>query len=83
MQKPCKRCMLKDLTDDDHFKNIYDYIAALSEDVKVSGEEYRRRLDICMTCGHLVNGMCNLCGCFVEVRASKTVNHCAKSHLIW
>lgn len=83
MQNLCKRCLLKDLTDDDYFKSVYDYIAGLSEDVKVSDEVYRRRLDICMTCGHLVNGMCDLCGCFVEVRASKIANHCAENHLIW
>ncbi|MFQ7747018.1 MAG: DUF6171 family protein [Eubacteriales bacterium] len=31
----------------------------------------------------LRNGMCALCGCFVEVRAAKKRQHCAQSEKIW
>ena len=40
-------------------------------DVKFnSEEEYRRRLDCCRRCEQLSQGLCRLCGCFVEARAA-------------
>ena len=83
MSSQCKRCLLRDLTDDDYFQNVYEYIAGLREDVKTPEEVYGRRLDLCRKCEHLVNGMCALCGCFVEVRAAKQQNYCAKDRSIW
>ena len=44
---------------------------------------YKDRLQKCTSCDHLVNGMCALCGCFVEVRAAKVRQHCAKNAEIW
>ena len=44
---------------------------------------YAHRLELCKACGHLVNGMCELCGCFVEVRAAKINQHCAETAQRW
>ncbi len=79
----CKRCLLKDLAKDEYFATVYDYIQSLDDSQKTSDEEYERRLALCRDCSHLVNAMCELCGCFVEVRAVKKLSHCAQSDKIW
>ena len=33
-------------------------------------ELYRQRLDACMSCDHLISGVCMKCGCYVEFRAA-------------
>ncbi|WP_099205542.1 DUF6171 family protein [Scatolibacter rhodanostii] len=81
--KFCRRCLLKDISSDEYFNTIYEYIENLDASQKVSSNEYEKRLDSCRSCDHLVNGMCELCGCFVEVRAIKRQSHCAQSSEIW
>lgn len=65
----CKKCLIKDMPQDAYFKNLYDYIDHLDEDIKTETKEYERRLSICKECDNLLSGMCRLCGCFVELRA--------------
>ncbi len=79
----CKRCLLKDLDRDEYFRSIYDYIENLPPELKATQDVYEQRLQICRGCDHLVNGMCDLCGCFVEVRAAKQIQHCAESRDKW
>jgi len=78
----CKRCLLREL-DETYFQSIYEYIAHLPKELKADDEEYARRLEKCKACRHLQNGMCALCGCFVEVRAAKKNRHCAESPQAW
>lgn len=78
----CRRCLLKEL-DGAYFQSIYDYIAHLPENQKTDKQEYRLRLEKCKACDSLQNGMCALCGCFVEVRAAKKQMHCPRSKEIW
>ncbi len=82
-QPTCKRCLLNDLDDKRLYNNILEYISALPGDEKVSPEEYAIRLDACKACDNLVNGLCALCGCFIEIRAALIKNHCAKSEGFW
>jgi hypothetical protein len=79
----CRRCLLKDMTDSEYYESVYAYIESLTEDVKTPEDEYQRRIDLCSACAHLVNAMCDQCGCFVEVRAAKRNNSCAMSREIW
>lgn len=79
----CKRCLLKDMSEDDFFESIYAYIERLPEEQKAEKSVYEARLSRCTACDALQNGMCALCGCFVEVRAAKKHMHCAKSAEIW
>lgn len=81
--RTCRRCLLKDMTDHEYYKSVYDYIHNLPEEMKIDSKTYKRRLEICRNCDSLLNGMCRLCGCFVEVRAIKKINHCAKSQKNW
>ena len=82
-EEECRRCLQKDMTDQTYHRNIKEYIDYLSEDMKVDPETYRRRLQYCENCGCLVNGMCRLCGCFVEIRAVRMGQHCAKTKENW
>lgn len=72
----CRRCLLSEIDRDGVYKTVLEYIASLDETVKCGREEYEARLEICRACDHLTNGMCALCGCFVEVRAVKRVQNC-------
>lgn len=82
-ERICRKCLLKDMTDSEYYKSVYEYIENLPEDMKTDGEVYEKRLAWCKSCRHLMNGMCRLCGCFVEIRASKRGNHCAESEKVW
>jgi hypothetical protein len=83
MEVTCRRCLLKDLTDGEYFSSVYEYIESLDMEIRTSQKEYQCRLTACEQCSHLVNGMCELCGCFVEVRAAKKGSHCAGNVRMW
>lgn len=83
MENVCKRCLLKDMSDTDYFRTIYEYIENLPAEQKAGDALYAKRLQKCRECDHLTNGMCALCGCFVEVRAAKKRMHCAKNASVW
>ena len=82
-ERICKRCLLKEMTDTDYFKSVYEYIQNIPAEQKAAEALYQARLLKCKSCEHLTNGMCALCGCFVEVRAAKKLQHCAKNAEIW
>ncbi len=79
----CRRCLLKELSDAEYFSSIYEYIENIPPEQKTPESEYRERLEKCKACDQLVNGMCALCGCFVEVRAARKIRHCARSAETW
>ena len=45
--------------------------------------EYERRLSICKECDRLLDGMCTVCGCYVEMRAAVTTNCCPAVRAKW
>ncbi len=79
----CKRCLLRDMDDAAFFASVQAYVDRIPQEQKVPETLYRERLAQCGKCDHLVNGMCALCGCFVEVRAARKNQHCAKEIEIW
>lgn len=79
----CKKCLLKDMPEDAYFKNLYAYIAGLDEDIKVDTKEYERRLALCKECDNLLDGMCRMCGCYVELRAVVAKNYCPNIEKKW
>jgi len=74
----CRRCLLREGQGEELYRSVMEYVAAISPEERTADEEYNRRLDFCKACDHLTNGMCALCGCFVEVRAAKSNQCCAK-----
>ena len=79
----CKRCLLNEMQDQDFAKSIYDYIGSLSDEIKTPDEIYQKRLNLCRECDNLINGMCKLCGCFIEVRAAKKTQYCPLTASKW
>lgn len=81
--KTCKRCLLLQYPNAEYFKNLYDYIENLDDDIKADENEYNRRLDICIQCPDYLQGMCRICGCFVELRAAIAENECPNVNNRW
>lgn len=84
MNKPfCKRCLFESIDREGVYASIRELIAALPEERRVTEEEYRRRLGICMECEFLGEGTCGKCGCFVELRAAKADMDCPHEKHFW
>lgn len=79
----CRKCLLKDMPEATYFSNLYNYIDRLDEDIKADKEEYNRRLNLCKECDNLLNGMCRICGCYVELRAVIEKNSCPNMEKRW
>ena len=62
----CKKCLLREMSEADTYKTMYEYIANLNPDDKTPDQEYETRLSQCKTCDHLLSGMCRICGCYVD-----------------
>lgn len=61
---------------DEYFKTLQELVNSIPEDVKTPDELYEARLKECLECERLIDGMCNACGCYVELRAAKKANSC-------
>ena len=79
----CRKCLLRDMPGQAYFESLEKYIDRLDSDLKVAADVYERRLGICRDCENLMNGMCRICGCFVELRAVMKKNGCPKVHPAW
>jgi len=79
-KKPfCRRCLLEDMPDEAALaRSIRELIDLLPEEKRSSAEVNAQRLSICRECNHLQNGMCVLCGCYVELRAAKRLMKCPR-----
>ena len=67
----------------EYFKSLREYIERIDEDLKVSDAVYETRLACCKECDHLIEGMCGICGCYVELRAVMKKNICPMVHPRW
>lgn len=79
----CRKCLLDKVFEEDEYRNMQEYISNIDMHIRTDEEEYKNRLDICKKCDNLVNGMCKICGCFVEVRAAVKNNHCPNIDKYW
>lgn len=68
---------------DEYFIDLRTYIDNIDGDLKADTEEYERRLDICKECESLLSGMCQKCGCYVELRAVMKENYCPDIQNKW
>ena len=77
-KKPfCRRCLLEDMPDEAALaQSIRELIDLLPEEKRAPAEATAQRLENCRACDHLQNGMCCLCGCYVELRAAKWQMRC-------
>ena len=68
----CRRCLLEDMPSQAELaRSIRELVNLLPEDNRAPEEERLRRLARCRSCDHLIDGMCALCGCYVELRTAK------------
>lgn len=82
-QRYCRKCLLDKVFEEDEYKNLQDYLSSIGEEIKADDTEYNRRLEICKQCDNLFNGMCKVCGCFVEMRAAVKKNYCPDVNKMW
>ena len=77
-KKPfCRRCLLEDMPSEARLaQSIRELIDLLPEEKRAPAEDMASRLKLCRQCDHLQNGMCALCGCYVELRAAKRLMKC-------
>ena len=73
MTKPfCRRCLLEDMPSQAELaRSVRELVDMLPEENRAPEAERLRRLALCRACDHLIDGMCALCGCYVELRAAK------------
>lgn len=79
----CRRCLASEMPNAAYFQSMYEYIEHLDADIKTPEEQYQNRLSLCKECDNLLNGMCRICGCFVEMRAAVSKNYCPAVHPKW
>lgn len=83
MEQVCRKCLLEDFGESELLKSVQDYIALLSEEDKAEDSIREKRLNLCRVCPNLLNGMCRVCGCFVEARTAKKYQSCPDSPPKW
>ena len=78
MSRPfCRRCLLEDMPSQAELaRSVQELIRLLPDDLRAPETLRLRRLARCRACDHLLNGMCVLCGCYVELRAAKAKMRC-------
>jgi len=79
----CKKCLLKDFAPEEYLNNMRAYINGLDDEIKAVQEIYLERLSHCETCDKLNEGICRICGCFVEYRAAIKLKQCPDIHPKW
>lgn len=77
-KRVCYRCLLKEMAEKDYSEKIGKYIGAISPEERTKDEQYETRLTICKACDFLIDGTCNACGCYVELRAASNKAACPK-----
>lgn len=76
MDVRCKKCLLREMPDEDMYKRVQRSIDAIPKELRCSQPEYDERLALCKKCEKLISGICRVCGCFVEFRAAKRNEKC-------
>lgn len=78
-QRYCRKCLTRDmLGKEEYFRSLREYIANLDPDIKADDALYEERLAVCKECDLLLDGMCRICGCYVELRAVVAKNICPR-----
>lgn len=72
----CRKCLLRDLEGREGKDYVAKYVDVLSPEDKAEDALYEQRLAACKECEHLLEAMCNACGCYVEFRAAAKKAKC-------
>ncbi len=79
----CKKCLLRDIDKNEYFESLKQAVEAIDPGERTPKDEYESRLSACKECDRLSEGMCTVCGCFVEYRAAKRSQRCPDIHGKW
>ena len=79
----CRKCLTREMEQTEYFRTLHEYIEHLDADLKVDSEVYEERLALCKECEKLYQGMCRICGCYVELRAVVKKNGCPLVKPMW
>lgn len=79
----CRKCLLRDMDKDEYFQSLQEYIDNIEDEIKTPADEYERRLSVCKECERLLDGMCAVCGCYVELRAAVAKHQCPAVKPLW
>ncbi|NLZ67633.1 MAG: hypothetical protein GX903_01345 [Spirochaetales bacterium] len=71
----CKRCLLEE-ANIKAYQEVKHHIALIKTEERCDDICYQKRLLLCKACDKLSSGTCLSCGCYVELRASRTLLHC-------
>ena len=78
-QRYCRKCLTRDMVGkEEYFRSLREYIANLDPEFKADEALYEERLAVCKECDLLLEGMCRICGCYVELRAVVAKNICPR-----
>ncbi|MGN0386459.1 MAG: DUF6171 family protein [Lachnospiraceae bacterium] len=69
-QKICRRCLIREMGEEEYHKMIGQYIEFLDRADRAPDELTEKRLEICRECDRLNAGTCLSCGCYVEIRTA-------------
>ena len=72
----CKKCLLREMAEQDVLESITVRIDKLPENEKTDKELYSQRLNECKNCENLISGVCIKCGGYVEFRAAFKKQKC-------
>ena len=73
----CKKCLTRDMMGQEKvYETLKRYIEDIEESDRTPKEKYEERLGICKECERLISGMCQACGCYVELRAATVQQEC-------
>ncbi len=78
----CRKCLIQDMPSE-YFETMREYIRHLDPEIKTEQREYERRLALCRECESLMEGMCRICGCYVEMRAAIRARRCPGTEKRW
>ena len=78
-QRYCRKCLTRDMVGkEEYFRSLREYIANLDPEIKADEALYEEMLAVCKECDLLLEGMCRICGCYVELRAVVAKNICPR-----
>ncbi len=79
----CRRCLMKELGMEEYLESVRLCRERMPPRERTPDKEYQARLAACRECVQLVNATCQLCGCYVEIRAAKRSARCPASPRRW
>lgn len=83
MQPVCKRCLLSEYDPAGARETVQRCIAQIAPEQRTEDAAYQERLACCKRCEALLDGLCGVCGCYVELRAAKAGQHCPHPEAKW